>query len=468
MGRPRKQTYTMDMYLKKIKDGDISNDADVQRHFVWTNEQVNELIVTVLTDEYIPPVILGEENDSQLHIADGGQRSSALKQFRYGNYKITSSIEDSVIQYKKKSKNGRGDIVWEDAVFDLKNKTYERLPEELKKRFDEYQIETVIHEHCDRHRISKYIKRYNNHTSMNANQKAFTYLDNFAGYVREILNSNFFVDHSNYSEQEKVKGVVERIIVETIMCSNYLENWKKQNKAACKFLNDNASREEFERLAEHLHRLERIINDEVKDIFNSKDSFLLLTLFDKFTKLGVEDIKFYEFIKEFKNHLRTSKRNSAGLLYDEIDRDKGTKDKVVITAKLDLLESMMFDFLKREDKILLKTEKRTDRKLAVYIAENLGMDIEEICEQMDFYSVSLKNLTDITIKDGSRLLESENYPSMLAMMVYSYKEDKDLEEWLTEYAKKHMNYFADQKKNFLFMKKDFEKYCTQKNRAGIK
>ena len=224
MARPRKQTYTLDMYLKKIKDGDICNDADVQRHFVWTKEQINELVVTVLTDEYIPPVIMGEEDSSQLHIADGGQRSSALNQFRHGNYKITSSIENSIIPYKKKTKNKDGNITWEDTTFDIKNKTYDKLPDELKKKFDEYQIDTVIHECCDRHRISQYIKRYNNHTSMNANQKAFTYLDNFAGYIREIVNSRFFLDYSVFSESEKTKGVVERVVVETVMCSNYFDN----------------------------------------------------------------------------------------------------------------------------------------------------------------------------------------------------------------------------------------------------
>ena len=138
MARPRKQTYTLDMYLNKIKDGDICNDADVQRHFIWTREQINELVVTVLMDEYIPPIILGEEDSSQLHIADGGQRSSALNQFRYGNYKITSSVENSVIPYKEKVKAKDGSVAWKDTTFDIKNTTYEKLPNELKKKFNEY------------------------------------------------------------------------------------------------------------------------------------------------------------------------------------------------------------------------------------------------------------------------------------------------------------------------------------------
>lgn len=230
MARPRKQTYTLEMYLKKINDGDIDNNADVQRRMVWTKEQINELIVTVLTDEYIPPIILGEESNSQLHITDGGCRSAALNSFWNGTHKITSAIENSIIPYKKKVIDENGNILWEDATFDVKNKTFERLPDELKKKFNEYQIDTVIHEHCDGHMISKYIKRYNNHTAMNSNQKAFTYIENFAGCIREILDSRFFLDYSVFSESEKTKGVVERVVVETVMCSNFFYDWKNKQR----------------------------------------------------------------------------------------------------------------------------------------------------------------------------------------------------------------------------------------------
>lgn len=108
MARPRKQTYTLDMYLKKNRKGDIDNNADVQRNFVWNNEQINELIATVLMDDYIPPIILGEEENSKLHIVDGGCRTAALRKFREMNYKITSAIENSLIPYKKSARMRRG------------------------------------------------------------------------------------------------------------------------------------------------------------------------------------------------------------------------------------------------------------------------------------------------------------------------------------------------------------------------
>lgn len=63
--------------------------------------------------------------------------------------------------------DGNGDVVWEDRTFDLTRKTYDKLPEELQKKFDEYQIETVIHEGYDMKEISKLVRRYNNHKAMN-------------------------------------------------------------------------------------------------------------------------------------------------------------------------------------------------------------------------------------------------------------------------------------------------------------
>lgn len=354
MIKPRKQTYTTDMFLRKMRDRDIRGDADVQRQFVWSNEQVNELIVTVLNDDYIPPIILGEEDSSQLWIVDGGQRSAALTRFRYGNYKISSTIADSMIRYRKKAVDSQnhiitdsdGNIIWEDVSFDVKNKTYDRLPDELKKKFNEYQIETVIHEHCNNHRISRLIQRYNNHTSMNTNQKAFTFLDRFAGEIRDILEGTFVTECSVFTEKERVRGVPERALVETIMCMYHLEHWKKQPKAICRYLNANARKCEFEHLADNMRRLESIITEETKEVFNSKEAFLFLALFDRFAGLGVKDRRFAEFLLEFQNRLRKTERNENRQLFDEIDKDKGTKDKSVIIARLDMLERLMRAFLR--------------------------------------------------------------------------------------------------------------------------
>ncbi|MDE6404105.1 MAG: DUF262 domain-containing protein [Lachnospiraceae bacterium] len=458
MARPRKQTYTLEMYLKKNKKGDIDNNADVQRNFVWNKEQINELVVTVLTDDYIPPIILGEEEDSKLHIVDGGCRTAALRKFREMNYKITSVVENALIPYKRKYVDEEGNILYEDAVFDIRNKTFERLPIELQEKFDEYQIETVIHECCDGSRISKYIKRYNNHVSMNPDQRAFTYIDRFASRIRKLVDSRFFVECSSYTEKERTKGAVERVVVETIMCTNHFDHWKTQPKAACKYLNEHAREEEFDRLADNLRRLEHIVKDDMKEIFNKKDSFIFLTLFDKFTDYKTEDIRFAEFLSKFQLQLRGVRKNEKGLLFDEIDRELSTKDRQVVADKLAMLETLLAAFL-HEGKG--REEEQADG-LADFIAENLGMSRKDIQADMDLYTESLDVLLDDTVKIGSKIRSAGNRPSLLAMMVYSYKEDKDLDEWMAVYAGKHTGYLVDQRKNFQQMRADFERFLAGK------
>lgn len=460
MARPRKQTYTLEMYLKKIQSKKICNDADVQRNFVWKKEHINELIVTVLTDDYIPPIILGEEDNSQLHIVDGGCRSAALMLYKYGNYKITSSIENSVIPYQKKSLDENGKVTWEEVSFDIKNRTYEQLPEELKEKFDEYQIETVIHESCDSAQISKYIKRYNNHVSMNTDQKAFTYIDKFAGRIHRILESRFFTDCSNYSETDKIKGGIERIIVETMICMNHFDNWKTQAKAACKYLNDNGTDEEFDVFENNIHRLEKIITDDIKEIFNKKDSLIFLTLFDRFSKLGVEDIRFAEFLRKFCSDYRQARRNRRGLLFDEIDRELSTKDKQVITDKLKMMEDLMLDFLhisEEEKEEAIQNQLITAEDI---IREYVREDIDD--GELELYEMITNDFSEVIEDIDSDFLADSNRPSFVALVGYIEKtgNEKLFSEWLP-YFERQNSLLSNQKQNFLHMRDNFDQYCRR-------
>ena len=352
MARPRRQVYTMDMYLDKIRDGDIRSDQDVQRlSGAWDKSMANELVVTVLADDYIPPVILGEETDSQLWIIDGLQRSTVLQMFKNGNYKVTMAVEDPVISYRTKSRDAdgtvktdnSGSIIWKDASFNMKNKTYNDMPEELKKKFNEYQIETVIHENCDIKYISKLVRRYNNHTSMKPAQKAFTYMDNFARDVRDILDSRFFLECGVYTEKEKVNGTMERVVMESVMCMFHIDMWKSQPKQIGKYLNENATKKQFQELKDNLYRLENIINSSLKDIFTAKNSYIWFALFNKFIYLGLEDNKFAEFLTEFKNGL--DNRKVSGISFKDIEKGHGTKDKSVVKGKLEILEALMNEYL---------------------------------------------------------------------------------------------------------------------------
>ena len=56
----RKMSMALETYLNDVNEEDISTDQDVQRVFCQDKKFVDELVITVLTEDYIPPIILGE------------------------------------------------------------------------------------------------------------------------------------------------------------------------------------------------------------------------------------------------------------------------------------------------------------------------------------------------------------------------------------------------------------------------
>lgn len=258
--RIRKQTYSLEQYLKLIKSENIRTDQECQRlSGQWKPNMVGELIATVLTDNYVPPIILGEETVNGITrqwIIDGLQRSSSLSLFRYGNVRIAMTIDEYMITYQRKAlddsgnpkRDEHGELIWETVECDIRNKTYDQLPEELKDRFNEYQLETAIHQNCDTVEISKLVRKYNNHTAMNSSQRAFTYIDTFAREIRDITENRFFLDIYTCSRNDRKNGTLERVIGDTVILCNYPDQYKGKTLQNFMWLNENASISDFEEI----------------------------------------------------------------------------------------------------------------------------------------------------------------------------------------------------------------------------
>jgi hypothetical protein len=298
--RIRKQTYSLEQYLKLMNAETIRTDQECQRLTgQWTSNMVSELIFTVLTDNYIPPIILGEEIMGEIvkeYIIDGLQRSSSLFLFRYGNTKVTKSLDEHMVRYQRKAvddngnpkRDEKGEIVYESVDYDIRNKTYGQLPQELKDRFDGYQMETAIHQDCDTAEISKLVRKYNNHKAMNQAQRAFTYVDTFA---REMTENRFFKDIYSSSQKGRFNGTFERIAGDIVILCNYPDKYRKDTKMGFKWLNENASLHDFESVDRLLTRLMDSIEPtkEIKALFNGKNTHVFVTAFKAFTESGMED-----------------------------------------------------------------------------------------------------------------------------------------------------------------------------------
>ena len=439
----------MSQYIRNVEDDYISNDADTQRVPEW-KAIVDGLAVTVLTDDYVPVIILAEEDNGQIHIVDGGSRTAAFRMIRYGNYKIKSSVENPIIQYKAMSKDENGKAVWEDAEFDIRNKTFDQFPKELQKKFDEYQVDTVVHEHCNKEKIAMYIKRYNDHKAMNANQKMFVYLPTFAEKIRDISKRNFFINNCVINDNEKDKGMLERVISETVMNMFHFEKWNKNGKKIATYLNENASEDEFNKLDNNLERLEKIITETTKTLFNSKDCFIWLTLFDKFTQYGLDDAKFGEFLDAFVGGLRN--KSVDGKTFDTADEKGSTKDKSVIVDKLHILETLMKEFLHIE-------EVEEVKDILKFVKKNVNPYITE--EDIELYSDILDGLT-LEVDNNTKLLNEDNRPSLLALVGYACKNDIDLDDWIKQWFISNTTYLLDQRKNYEIMKDNLSKYIYTK------
>lgn len=447
MARPRKQVYTMEQYTKNVSEGYITNDADTQRNPAW-KPIVDGLAVTVLTDEYIPPIILAEEESGQIHIVDGGSRTAAFKMIRFGNHKIKSSVENPIIPYKKLVKDENGKTKFEDAEFDIRNKTFEQFPKELQKKFDEYQIETVIHENCDKEKIATYMVRYNTRKNFTANQKQFLYVPKFAEQIRDITSKEFFLNKCNIKDSEKEGGILERIAYESVMIINFLDKWNKTSNKNPLYINENATDEQFKKLNDNITRLENIVTDDTKSLFNAKDSFIWFALFDKFTQTGFDDVEFGRFLNAFVNGLRDNEVD--GKQFDRVDDTGSTKDKANIVAKLHILETLMKEYLH------INKEDLDEVSVLDFVKENVNPDATD--EDVEFYSEMLDDIT-LEVDNDTKLLDEHNRPSLVALVGYACQNEIDdkLVEWIKSFFANNAMYILNQRENFTYMKNSLQK-----------
>ena len=349
----RKQTYSLDQYLKLMKAETIRTDQECQRlSGQWNANMINELIATILTDNYIPPIILGEEivnGITRQWIIDGLQRSSSLSMFRYGNTRITKNLDEYIVSYQRKVLDGsgnpkrdeQGEIIWETTTCDIRNKTYEQLPEELKDRFDGYQIEVAIHQDCDMMEISKLVRKYNNHKAMNQAQKAFTYIDVFAKEIREITQNRFFSDVYLGSSKGRINGTFERVVGDMVLLCNYPDQYRKDTKVGFKWLNENGTISDFESLNDLLTRLTVSVEatKEIKELFNIKHAYIFMAAFKAFTETGRNDREFGNFLRWFVNGGSETEIN--GKTWSELNINKSTRDSTVVHGKLDYLVGLV-------------------------------------------------------------------------------------------------------------------------------
>lgn len=452
--------------IKRIDKHTIRFDHPLQRESdQWSPSMKGNLVSDILQGNKLHPLIFAEQIINGVPIIwdlDGKQRCTNAYSYSKNGYKVSKNIRRWMIKYQttKKDENG-SDVLDENgfpiainAEFDIRGKKFSDLPEELRDRFLDYSFNYDQYLNCSEEDIGYHIERYNDGKPMTSPQKGITKLGTeYAELVKSISNMSFFKDMGGYKVSEFKNGTINRVVVESIMTANYLDRWNKFDDM-CKYIKENSDVTIFDDFEDMVERLEKVVTDDVSDMFNSKDSFLWFGLFARFVESELDDQRFIEFMTEFIQSLHSKTIN--GVSFDDILESSNTKDKGIVTKKMKHLEQLMEKYLEIETV-------NVDKKIVSpvdFIADVIDVDKEVIEEDIEVYEDDLNTLLDNTVKIGSKLRDKENRLSLLAMVAYAYKVDSDLDNWFAQYTTKDM-YYKDQKDNFLHMKNDFDNYCME-------
>ena len=454
--KTKKDTYMVRTLLNMFKRKQIDKNHPLQRKpDQWTDEAKSGLAATIIKGEDVDSIKICEQivSDTKfiLWLIDGLQRLTVLEEYRNNAFKIGKSLEMPFVYFQREDEDGNVETV----KYDLRGRFFEDLPEELQDAFDSYAIDVVKHLDCSDEEVAYHIGRYNRQTSMNANQKNILPMYKVAGFIKKISEGNeFFEECGNYTEVENRKGAIDRVVTESIMTMFHIDNWTK-GKTMSKFLNENATQKEFEIFESELNRLCKIIDKKTTGkLFNSKNSFIWFAAFHKFTRYGVDDLKFKDFLIAFQNGLHSKTfEEYDNESFDTYEDNRSTKDKKVVLAKLDMLDKLMREYLHIENTVLNDSKENEELTILDFVKENVDANTteEDIDDYMQFYEDDLK----IEVDNSSKLLDEENSKSMMALIAYVMNSNIKInvfKEWLVNFFNENDTYNVDQKSNYIFMR----------------
>lgn len=483
---------SVESYLDDIVSENISDNQDVQRNFCSSNAFVDGIIMTILTDDYLPSLILGEiakDGIVEQYLVDGMQRTGALRKFRFEGYKVGKGAEETIVEYQRKKKDENGVIVrddeglpeWETAEFDMKKKGYDDLPPELKKRFNNFQAKVAIHQGCQSMRdISKLVRKYNINTAMNANQKSFTYLDLYARKVKTIAASDFFNESAALNDKQNAKGLWENMVIRSVMTVFHLDSYKKAAKDIAVFLNTNASDVEFEQFQHLANSLSDVVGDAYKDLFVPKNIPVWFAAYNHFTEFGIENIKFRKFLDAFKENLHMNsveldcevKNVDGDVTWDKLDALSGTTDNGVVKAKIKALCQLIDEFFSIEKTEKTETEpvveennNTVEETNEVEIDPVLKFAQDNVRDTIEPEDIALyKDFLSDFVKDESPIYKAGE-ETVIALMAYATDIEKDAEfsEWIDRENSKNNTYSSSHKTNFTYLKRDFDEFLEKGN-----
>ena len=473
--------------IKKIDNYTVRFDHPLQRSSEqWDRKMKSNLVSDILQGNPLPEIILAEQVINNLSIVwdiDGKQRCTNVHDFKYDGFKISKNVTRGIITYQAIMRDDNDNPILDEKgfptserrSFDIRNKKYSELPEELQDRFNDYDFKIVKYLNCSSEDIAYHIERYNSGRPMNVSQRGVTKLgEKFAEMIKEISAMPFFREYGGYRMSDGKNGTLDRVVIESVMNINFRNQWVKDQGSMCSFLQENATEEMFERFEDIVDVLTEIGDEDFFNMFNAKNSFIYFAAYDWFSKSEKSESDFIGFMHDFEHELH--RKNINGESFDSLN-EKSTKDKNVVIKKMNLMIALMKEYFNISESDDVHKETTNDDSVEQSNMNNGGC--EEDCDVLQFVQENVdpcitnddvddywSMLDAYDIDKTSRLLDYQNEPSLVAIIAYSFINDITLDDWIKEYFSKNNMYFINQKKNYLHMKKDLENYIASNEKMA--
>lgn len=470
MEKSKSNKMSISSIKKKIENMTLRSNHPLQRESdQWSNEKKGNLISDILQNNPIPALTFAEQIINGIAVTwilDGKQRTTNACSFVNDMFKVSKNVRRGIIMYQAICKDDNGNIMLDDngfpqtekCEFDIRGKKFSDLPTELKERFMDYNFEITQYLNCSAEDIAYHMSRYNDGQPMNSQQKGIINLgEKFAMAVKGISAMPFFKEMGNYTKKEAkgTNGVLDRVVIESVMTNNFLEDWKKDQSEMCEFLKNNATEEMFDNFEDMVNRLSEVADENTLEKFDSKSSFLWFGLFGRFVNLGEPDKRFVEFMAEFSQSLH-SKKIDGESFDDLMAQSKSTKDKYVVIPRLEKLTALMNKYFGVSDTDVKEECVEENANDELTIIQSVKPDVTS--EDIEEYKEHIDN----TVRMSAPIYH-KCYPALLAMVAYVYSKDEDqsFDDWIGQYADTVYEFNDDQTVNYNMLKTDFDNYMKK-------
>lgn len=287
------------------KSDSINDQPAYQRGKVWNKKKNALLIDSMLRGIDLPKIYLRklDKDIFEFEVADGQQRLNAIKEFRNNSFALLKGKEKGL----KLSKIGN---------FDVGGRTYAVLPEELKEKFDDYNITVAIISDTSGEEIRTLFGRLQEGERLNPAEKRNAIISKARDYIDTLARYHIFFEESRISERRYKR---QDYAAHALTLAAYENQSDLKANLILKLYLD----EEFEITKELMKKFA-----EIHDFMNEIDRKSSLRIFKKYHYIDT----FWHLFKNFKK-------------LDRFDSDLYSK-------KFDEIESLRLDYHQDPSKIL--------------------------------------------------------------------------------------------------------------------